>query len=334
MAFAALHKKKDIASAYTRLMKTLRRGTNSVETGIGWPGGHKIGAVHLNARLGIWTHSFADASKGRYVIFVGTTTPVPGKQVPIDFEINSPFRGRNLRCAGAFVKDSDGDIYLTHNGKIAGGQKGVGKNAFLNRYGRKNLDVIHWPEHKPSRAVILGPIDGGNLLHSIISYSSEVRRFRADVKSGRTVPGDETSSTHDDYSAEFWGDRTYTMKQIVEAKCTHGIVVDSLRTLLEDMGKQVGNDGNRDLFIRKSKGHIAQLFEVKTQCTFADLTRAVGQAFVYSALDKPPPKKTLVFPRGLSRDHKQRLKTLKIGLLEYEWNGDTPQFISLEKVLV
>lgn len=334
MVFTALHEKKDIEAAYDQLMKTLKRGTNSVETGIGWPGGHKVGDVFLNPRLGVWTHSYPDNRNGRYVIFVGSTKPVTGKQVPIDFEVNPPFQGRNLRCAGAFVMDSNGEIYLTHSGKIAGGHKGVGKNAFLDRYGRDKLDEVVWPGDKPSQAVILGPIDSPKLLRFITGFSAAVRRFKDEVKSGKTRSNAGVHKTPADYSAEFWGTKRYTTKQTVEAKCDHGIVVEELRTHLEDIGKRVGNDENRDLFVQSRNGRIVQVFEIKTKCTLPDLTKAVGQVYVYSALDKPTPTRTVVFPKGLDLGYKRKLKILKIALLEYEWDGETPRFKNLETVLV
>lgn len=330
----AITERSDITSAHRQLMKTLRTSAKPLETGIGWPGGHKEGTVYWNSRQRVWTHSFESKKSGRYIIFVGTKEPQSGKQVPINFEVNPPFEGRDLRCAGAFVRDSAGEVYLTHSGKIGGGYKGVGKKAFLDWYGRDKLDELTWPGARPSQSVILGPIDSKKLLKSIVAFSSAVRRFKDEVRAGETVSITERRETPTDFQPEFSGTKTYTTREIVEARCDHGIVVQALRSHLEIKGKRVGNDGNRDLFIQSRTGRITHLYEVKTRCTLPDLTKAVGQVMVYSALDKPAPKLTLVFPRGLSAKCKRMLKALELTLLEYEWDGETPRFRNLEEALL
>ena len=49
----------------------------------------------------------------------------------INCEINMPKEGINRSFAGLFVRDNNGNIYITHNGNLRGGRKGISKSNFL-----------------------------------------------------------------------------------------------------------------------------------------------------------------------------------------------------------
>jgi hypothetical protein len=61
----------------------------------------------------------------------GTELKETGSQ-SIVVEVNPPLRRLDGRASGLFAKNSAGFTYLLHRGRVGGGAKGVGKNAFLN----------------------------------------------------------------------------------------------------------------------------------------------------------------------------------------------------------
>ena len=134
------------------------------------------------------------------------------------------------------------------------------------------------------------------------------------------------------YSPEFSGEKIYTTKETIQAICNHGVVVETLHSALKERGKEPVND-RRDLFLRSKSGRTTHIFEVKTTLSSTDLHQAVGQVMLYGVLDKPSPRRILVLPKGLTGGDRERLKALKIRLLEYDWNRGNPEFRDLDKML-
>ena len=102
--------------------------------------------------------------------------------------------------AAAFAKDERGVVHLCHNGRIGGGQKGVGKSAFFRHY--SDPGGLEAMLHKGTLVdvVDLGPITSPRLPRRVARLAHEVVRIKevcAEEQEGGTgVRGnDETGDT-------------------------------------------------------------------------------------------------------------------------------------------
>src|ERR1700756_2502280 len=125
----AVENANENAKAFFELSRVLRRGSKKLSRDVGWPGAHGHYTVDWHKKYGFWSLTRTDV-KNRFWCAYGTQNPEKNRYLNITCEINPPKGGRNQRCAGVFLRNSHGQLYLGHNGKVGGGKKGVGKNAF------------------------------------------------------------------------------------------------------------------------------------------------------------------------------------------------------------
>ena len=88
---------------------------------VGFQGGVQQCDVFWHNSLGFWGLFEPLAAKGRYWICFGVEDPTESPMLTITCETNPPIEGINRHCAGAFVKDLEGNLYIAHSGKIGGG---------------------------------------------------------------------------------------------------------------------------------------------------------------------------------------------------------------------
>ena len=109
---------------------------------VGFQGGNKQCDVYWHRDLRIWGLFEPLAVNGRFWTCFGTDNPAKQTNLNITVEINPPTSGVNLYCAGAFIRDEAGNVYLGHSGKVGGGRKGVGKAAFREFASDREWDPI------------------------------------------------------------------------------------------------------------------------------------------------------------------------------------------------
>lgn len=172
---------------------------------VGFQGGHKNCDVYWHRDLGIWGLFESQAVKGRFWTCFGTENPAKHAGLNITVEINPPTSGVNLYCAGAFVRDETGRIYIGHSGKIGGGRKGIGKAAFREFATNREWEPIRVSGGRRLEVTILGQIESQNLCENIKSFVLEVAEFkrlhagstggRQSKKAGPTSAGGKSSPT-------------------------------------------------------------------------------------------------------------------------------------------
>lgn len=137
--------------------------------------------------LKLWAGILWEGVEGRYWFPFGIDDPnATERPLSIPCEINPPMEGIDRSCAGLFVRDFNGHVFLTHSGKIGGGQTGVGKFAFLDFYRKRGgkLETIQWPDGKETQAIILGQIDKDDLPSHLADFVHKVADFKRRVKAG------------------------------------------------------------------------------------------------------------------------------------------------------
>jgi hypothetical protein len=130
--FTTIQDRNRIAMAQAAFEDRIRQAASrSGQITLGYQGGGSEAMVHAIGPLNFWI-AFAD-SGNRYWNAMGIGNPFKDGSTII-VEINPPKEGISLRVSGAFVEDSAGKIYLVHRGRVGGGRKGIGMNAFLSWY--------------------------------------------------------------------------------------------------------------------------------------------------------------------------------------------------------
>ena len=152
---------------------------------VGWQGGSKRLTVYWHPSFEIWGVLEAEPpnekkNSGRFWNCFGINDPARHSMLTITVEMNPPHQGRNRRAAGLFLRDGDGRVFLGHTGKVGGGRKGIGKNAFRTFYGAGDWHEIE----KRLFATIFGPIDRPDLPRVLAEFVHAVARFKEQAASG------------------------------------------------------------------------------------------------------------------------------------------------------
>jgi len=152
-------------------------------------GGREVMAYHV-ATLDFWV-AFAD-SGNRYWNALGVGNPFEGDSTIIA-EINPPKSGIDRNIAGLFIKDKKGVIYLAHRGKIGGGRKGIGKEAFLD-WREEPMDLVY-DDDRVGQVIVIGALDDIKLLENLSEFTKSVSEFKAEAVSGTTHKCQNRSQT-------------------------------------------------------------------------------------------------------------------------------------------
>ncbi|MEZ4959206.1 MAG: hypothetical protein R2830_05260 [Saprospiraceae bacterium] len=301
-----------------KFLEKLKSQTDEVRYPVlGHQGGSWKDEAHYSIKNDIWFCGFE--AENRYWNGFGRGEPIDGLNANITCEINFPFEGINRRIAGAFAQDDFGNIFILHRGKIGGGRRGIGKSLFQEQYRGKFEDAVDGD--RITEFALIGDIESDNLIQQIASFVREVHRIKEDEI-------DFDTSTFS-FSEEFFGRKTISGRESTIANCNHGIIVNRLAEILEESGFLVGKDRNRDLFTYRGK-QIQNIFEIKPDCSNSSLYSAIGQLVIYGI--NTSANLFMVLPTGLEEPIKEKLKSINIELIEFEWIDGMPEFYEIEKI--
>ena len=288
---------------------------------VGYKGESQKLKASWSKKLEVWW--VAEKSENRYWNAFGTKEPKWNTEYShnITCEINPPVKGINRTIAGVFARDSNGKIYLLHRGKIGGGRKGIGKTKFWKEF--RGV----WQEVKDgeivSRLALVAAFDSSRFARQVANFVHEVERIKAiSVSSKGPAAVLETI-----FREEFYGKKkiSSTSKEI-EAKCDHGLIVNTLAKDLENIGMTIGNSQNIDLYTVDENNVPKILFEIKTDTTRTQIYEAIGQLFFNSAKLGKNCHLVAIFPKYIDKESKDIIEKLNIHCLTYEWIYNRPHF--------
>jgi hypothetical protein len=324
---------KQISSAVDLMFKTLRQHGKPYRISIGWRDGSGMFDVTWHEQQGYWSMKDPKAVGKRYWCIFGTGSPEKYDHFAIVVEMNIPLAGYDRTVGGGLMRDEAGSVFLTHSGRVGGGRKGIGKDAFLNALRGANSATVSWPDGIESDVLVIGRVDSPRLPAQIGNFVQEVERFKESVTGG--APPLTSNAVKDTFNPEFAGTkRPHTPAGSIEAECDHGIVVNELYKVLKDSGRErLGNDRHRDLYIMTASKILETLFEIKTDAGSGSTYQGVGQLFIHGAAEVKTPRFVLVVPGWPSPRTKAALTRLGVRVLTYDWEGDVPLFRNLKEVL-
>jgi hypothetical protein len=177
----ALARRADVASAYETLAERLRHGAKRLRRPVNWPGGgggqHTV-LWHENEKFWVILRTHI---RERYWIALGVQDPMRVYRMGVTCEINPPKKGIDRRCGGVFARRPGGGILLCHTGRVGGGGKGIGTQAFLEAY-RGRTEKIEWPDGKITNVIVLGDIAAPSFLLVLERFIVDVDNFKKKVK--------------------------------------------------------------------------------------------------------------------------------------------------------
>lgn len=329
--------KKEIEDLHLKLKKSLEKyKTENLKTKTGHKGYSGVTRVSYSKELNIWwdLDGIAKGNSGeRYWNAFGINRPEEKEIQHIVCEINYPVKNTNWRIAGLWAM-IENNYVLLHNGKIGGGRKGIGKNGFIDNYTGKFEEFEI--EGKLKKYTIIGNLNDKNLPYQIKNFIYEVDRIKSLLvsKKNKSDFADPLETIKHSFNEEFVGTKEYKhRKGKVSSTANHGLVVNNLKKLIEEKGKLVANDQQRDLYIYNNKAKITTVFEVKTSLKSQSIFTAVGQLYVNNIKLNPMPRLVYVIPELPNKKLLETLDKLNIEVLVYTLKKGKTNFHNLERFI-
>lgn len=317
-----IQKKADIKKASEKFTKKFEIIADSnIYVRVGYPGGDFQTKVKWINELGIWICSYTRYK--RHINLFGIGKPVKDSLVPITCEINFPVVGINRRFGGAFISDSSEEVFVAHRGKIGGGRKGIGKSLFEDNY-RGEWTTIEDGD-SDSDVALIGALSSQRFVDQVRQFVFEIDRIKKSINS----PESKAKTLHNDkaFREEFSGKKKqYKVGNYIEAKCDHGLIVNTLSNAMKELGYQVFNDRNRDLYIIGKNKVMAAIFEVKTDISTSSIYSAIGQLLLNSIDVEKNPRLFLTVPEKINKFLETKLSRLGIEIITYKWRRNNPVF--------
>jgi hypothetical protein len=333
--FILLESEIDIAKAQKTLERTLKQTLRQTAIkDVGYPGGRDRNVtVSTDGRY--WFRS-ADF-KGRRVVtprrinWFGRLRESKG--VGITVEVNISYRGVSGRAAGFFARNTrTGGVYLVHSGRVGGGKKGVGRNAF-RVWSQEPLLEIATSTGRPRHGIIVMPIRGTGAGRLAVRYIELVHEFKDAVRSGETATRSfrRREKEFADFYSEPGGRRTRERASVVDYISRHGEIVDALHLWRRSRPRPENARLVKDIFIDMGVaigGKLIELFEVKPSADRSSIYSGLGQLLVHGVARKC--RLTLVLPHNekLSNDLKEALTRHRVKILQFRLTSKKVEILS------
>ncbi|MBI1904384.1 MAG: hypothetical protein HYS13_25085 [Planctomycetia bacterium] len=174
----AITDRQEIARAYALFSRLVADGGTVLERMVGYQGGSGLAQLLWHVDLQMWVLLEPNRIENRYWCAFGIDDPYPASMLSITCEINPPREGIDRKCAGLFVRDESGNVFLAHSGKVGGGREGIGKTAFLESRGNDDVASVLFPDGEERDYIILGRIDDPVLRRRLADFVRSVAQFK------------------------------------------------------------------------------------------------------------------------------------------------------------
>ena len=170
--------KHEIDEAYTFFSRIVLEGGEQVESVLGYQGGSVTATLTWFSDKKFWVCLEPERIENRFWCAFGTEDPTANSTVNIICEINAPRVGFNRMCAGLFISDNSGSVYLAHSGKVGGGRPGVGKISFMSAYDTNDIVPVVFPTKKEFDYIVVGRIDDLDFMTDLARFVHAVAKFK------------------------------------------------------------------------------------------------------------------------------------------------------------
>lgn len=311
-AFEVVTDVAEISRLNKQLAKQLRAIFQYKESReITYPAGHHTGTVYFEAQSGASVRAWSPhIAPDKLLNFVLSADPRSTKWIEIAVQLNFPAGSYNRRMAGAFVRDSSGDIFVAHRGKLTKGKAGLPKDKVFREFAASTVEAADIG--KTSKVILIAGLKDPELADRLWEFAEEARevatrlgeelhgdsqsQFKGGEPSGGKVIGGtggaggadaggqqpvsvperllKLQGYFDEYSGEGRTKGHGGGKRTVE----HGSVVRALELLLRSKGSSQKAQAIDLAIVATSK---VDLFEVKTSVRTTDVYTGVGQLVIH-----------------------------------------------------
>lgn len=329
LGLAVVTDEDEIRDAFLRLRSELSDGAKTVRRHLGWRGGGGEYDVLWRESDGFWAVLDDHPSRNRYWCSYGVVNPEKHTSLPIVVEVNPTRVGRDRRHGGAFLRSADGSLYYGHDGRVAGGKKGVGKGAFLATLSSEATTEVSGPSGRET-FVVVGQLGSKHLPIQLRAYIEVVRAFKSGEIKAPVVSGGKAFLEHPEFAGQR---RPFRYGSVVESRVDHGVITGSLAQELKQRGLVPMRDVYRDVYVTDSSGSMSVLFEIKTAVDTGSVYSAVGQLLYHSAAN-PTCRRIAVLADRVTDSTRQVLAALGIEVMTFSWVKGYPQFDDLDRFVL
>lgn len=152
---------------------------------IGFPSGSWVCDVAYNSNVWFTNHKIENTTSPRFWNGFGLSNELnENKSNNIVVEINIPSDGINRRVSGFFARNNETrEILLMHRGKIGGGRKGIGKNAFLAWY-QPVMQQVNSADGKIEEALAITSLKSKKFISGLTLFIEKVSQFKVLATTG------------------------------------------------------------------------------------------------------------------------------------------------------
>lgn len=301
----------------------------TIKVKLGHQGASLPAKVLWSKKLGIWLYSHP-ISEVRYWNAFGRGKPKEAGILSTTAAINFPWQGIDRKTGGAFAKDSWGNIFVIHRGKIGGGKKGVGKSLFEHNY--RGIWSFMEDGDSITQVAVIGALNSGRFALQVALFVKKVEKLKlkpAEVNSSQT----EINFSEISFRQDFLGNAPSDAGGEILNACDVDLVVMNLANLLLRCKYRIGNDARHQLFlINPSNGKISHIFEVLSDIKEKSVLAAAGKLLLQSAGDDGSALPIMVLPEDGINAYAQELEKINISVIGYRLEGERIIFPDLGKI--
>lgn len=344
----------EIAQLNKRLAQSLSKTFRYKEVReITYPAGHQSGTVYFESASGTGVRAWSPrAEPDKLLNFVLSGDPGSSKWIEIAVQLNFPAGTYNRRMAGAFVKDTSGEVFIAHRGKLTKGKAGLPKAQVFREFAPWTVEAED--AGKTSTVILISELDDPALAERLWDFAEEAREVATRLGEelhgggggGTQLPGTQPGGTgakgggrpptspaerllklrayFDEYAGEGASKGHGGGKRTVE----HGAVVKALEAALRSRGTSQKAQAIDLAVVATTE---VDLFEVKTSARTTDVYTGVGQLLIHGECIRElmglSVKRHLVLPEKPKASHGKHIsRKADINVVTFEKDGGTYRF--------
>jgi hypothetical protein len=301
----------------------------TIKVKLGHQGASLPAKVLWSKKLGIWLYPHT-INEVRYWNAFGRGKPKEAGILSTTAAINFPWQGIDRKTGGSFARDSWGNIFVIHRGKIGGGKKGVGKSLFEHNY--RGVWSFMEDGDTITQVAVIGALNSGRFALQVALFVKKVEKLKlkpAEVSSTQT----EINFSEISFREDFLGNAPSDAGSEIFTACDGDLVVMNLVNLLSRWKYRIGNDAHRQLFlINPSSGKISHNFEVLSDIKEKNVMAAAGKLLLQSAAGEGNSLPIMVLPEYGINVYEQELEKINISVIGYRMEGERIIFLDLGKI--
>jgi hypothetical protein len=206
------------------------------------------------------------------------------------------------------------------------------KEYFTINYDRPFKEILHYAVEDLAMLVTNDWNELLPLYHFLEGH--EAPELNRDLPLSKNVSETLQKENDSRYSPEWSEPYSYHIEKVFQCRRLHSKIIDALKNEIERLGYEPKNDSQRDLFIEDENKDVKILFEAKTDSGTSSVYSAIGQLYFYSCEADPSPRKVFVAEDNIDISVEEKLNSLDIEVLKYNWNyREEAQFQNLENLL-